>query len=226
MTTFALVGGMVRGQGSVTSTRTREPLRCREVDRVRTTHKALWIATLLAGVFGFYLSIRVLMAVEAAGPNRLPLLDDARFYRPESSRAGRAVELDVGKLARAFDLPVPAVSRPSGAEMASSNKWSRKPARSSLHGYLVGTMVATPVRYSLCQMTNADTNETLVYGIGDQFMGTRIYAIDKTRVFIDNGGRNEYIDFDSIGVTRSATSYYQLPSRAVLQDVEPVTPQG
>jgi len=73
-------------------------------------------------------------------------------------------------------------------------------------------------------MFNADTNETLVYAIGDQFMGARIYAIDKTRVFINHDGKNEYID--NVGITRSPATYNQVSYGAALQEVEPITPQG
>jgi general secretion pathway protein C len=66
--------------------------------------------------------------------------------------------------------------------------------RSSLHGSLVGTAIAEPRQYSLCQIINPDLNETQVYTIGDKYQGARIYGVEKDRVLIDNSGVNEYID--------------------------------
>jgi general secretion pathway protein C len=65
---------------------------------------------------------------------------------------------------------------------------------SSLHGTLVSTAIADPAKYSLCQITNPDLNETQVYAIGDKYQGARIYAVEKERALIDNNGVNEYID--------------------------------
>jgi general secretion pathway protein C len=91
-------------------------------------------------------------------------------------------------------LPKPA---PAGAEapLAEAPKagWGA-PVRSPLHGTLVGTAIADPARYSLCQITNPDLNETLVYAIGEKYQGARIYQVEKERVLIDNNGVNEYID--------------------------------
>src|SRR5207244_12455197 len=72
--------------------------------------------------------------------------------------------------------------------------WNPVPVRSSLRGTLVGTAIADPPQYSLCQITNPDLNETQVYAIGDKYQGARIYAVEKERVLIDNNGVNEYID--------------------------------
>jgi general secretion pathway protein C len=66
--------------------------------------------------------------------------------------------------------------------------------RSPLHGTLIGTAMAEPAKYSLCQIINPDANDTQVYGIGDKYQGARIYRIEKERVLLDHDGVNEYID--------------------------------
>jgi general secretion pathway protein C len=117
------------------------------------------------------------------------------------------VELDADKVAKLFDVPLPKPA-PAGSETTQAQRagWNPVPVRSSLHGVLIGTAIAEPAKYSLCQITNPDVNETQVYAIGEKYQGARIYAIEKERVLVDNNGVNEYIDNSAaaapnIGVT-------------------------
>ncbi|HKB49301.1 MAG TPA: hypothetical protein VKC57_16460, partial [Ktedonobacterales bacterium] len=55
----------------------------------------------------------------------------------------------------------------------------------------VGTAIAEPEEYSLCQIANPDVNDTQVYAIGEQDQGARIYRVEKERVLLDNGGHND-----------------------------------
>src|SRR5262249_16154453 len=103
-------------------------------------------------------------------------------------------ELDAERLAKSFDLPLPKPAGETVAEAPAPKEWNASPVRSSLRAFLVGTALASPERYSLCQLTNGETNETLVYALGDKFMSARIYKIERDKGLIDNDGRNEYID--------------------------------
>ena len=155
-----------------------------------------WVATLLAAVLGAYLCARIVNTVAASAIAPKPaLLQQSVGALPRTAQLPVRAELDAERLAKTFDLPVP---KPPGEDAApeapAAKAWNPTPIRSSLHGALVGTALANPTRYSLCQLTNSDINETLVYAIGDKFMGARIYAIEKDRVLLDNEARNEYID--------------------------------
>jgi general secretion pathway protein C len=117
--------------------------------------------------------------------------------------------LNAARLSKVFAVPLPPPPEAAAtAPVTPQNVWQQNPAKSSLHASLIGTAVTVPSRYSLCQLTNLDTNESFVYSVGDRFMGTRIYEIEKDRVLIDNDGKNEYIDtgvvqpsFQNLGVT-------------------------
>jgi len=154
-----------------------------------------WVGTLLAAVLGAYLCARIVNTVAASAIAPKPALLQLVAASPRVTPLPPRAEMDVERLAKTFDLPVPKPASENAAPEAPPVKaWNATPVRSSLRGGLVGTALANPVRYSLCQLTNAETNETLVYAIGDKFMGARIYGIEKDRVLLDNDGRNEYID--------------------------------
>jgi general secretion pathway protein C len=161
-----------------------------------------WAPTLAAALIGAYLSARIVntLAATAIAPKPALLQLSVGSAPQAASAAAPHVELEGDKLAKAFDVPLPKPAAASDVQAAPQRKsWDAVPARSSLHAILVGTAVANPPRYSLCQLTNTDTNETLVYAVGDKFMGARVYAIDRDRVLVDNDGRNEYIDNSAAG---------------------------
>jgi general secretion pathway protein C len=154
------------------------------------------VGTALAVVLGAYLSARIVNTVVATAIAPKPgLLQQS--VSPQAVATPPRTELDAERLAKSFDLPLPKPASETGPVEVPAKAWNATPVRSSVRATLVGTALASPVRYSLCQMTNGDTNETLVYAIGDKFMGTLIYAIEKDRVLVDNDGHNEYIDNSS-----------------------------
>ena len=154
-----------------------------------------WVGTLFAAVLGAYLCARIVNTVAATAIAPKPsLLQQSVGASPQAAQMPPRAELDAERLAKTFDLPLPKPATEAAQEAAPAKSWNASPVRSALHGSLVGTALANPPRYSLCQLTNADTNETLVYAMGDKFMGARIYAIEKDRVLLDNDGRNEFID--------------------------------
>ena len=153
-----------------------------------------WALNLLAVLIGAYLSARIVNTIAAAAIAPKPALMQQAASTPQA--VAQRTELDADKVARLFDVPLP---KPPGGESAGTAEtpragWNPVPIRSSLHGTLVGTAIADPARYSLCQIINPDLNETQVYGIGDKYQGARIYAVERERVLIDNNGTNEYID--------------------------------
>ncbi len=154
-----------------------------------------WAVDAMAVVIGAYLAARTVNTIAAAAIAPKPALVQQASATPQASGQPQRVELDADKVAKLFDVPLPKPPQP-GEEKAQPVRagWNPVPVRSSLHGSLVGTAIAEPRQYSLCQIINPDLNETQVYTIGDKYQGARIYGIEKDRVLIDNSGVNEYID--------------------------------
>jgi general secretion pathway protein C len=163
-----------------------------------------WAATLAAAVLAAFLSARIVNTFATAVIAPKPALSLAGGAAVARGPALQHADLDVERFARAFDVPLPKPAPDPGApgspeaaaKLAQANAagWTEVPAHSSLHGLLVGTAMAVPSKWSLCQITNTDTNETVVYAVGDRFMSARIYLVEKERVLVDNEGKNEYID--------------------------------
>ena len=154
-----------------------------------------WALNLVAVLLGAYLAARTVNTVAATAIAPKPaLLQQASAAAPQSTLAEH-VNLDADKVAKLFDVPLPKPA-PPGEETAAPQRagWNPVPVRSPLHATLVGTAIAEPAKYSLCQITNPDVNETQVYAIGERYQGARIYGVQKDRVLLDHDGVNEYID--------------------------------
>jgi len=154
-----------------------------------------WAVDAVAVVIGAYLAARTVNTIAAAAIAPKPALVQQASAAPQASGQPQRVELDADKVAKLFDVPLPKPPQP-GDDKAPPPRagWNPVPVRSPLHGSLVGTAIAEPRQYSLCQIINPDLNETQVYTIGDKYQGARIYGVEKDRVLIDNSGVNEYID--------------------------------
>jgi general secretion pathway protein C len=154
-----------------------------------------WALNLVAVLLGAYLAARTVNTVAATAIAPKPaLLQQASAAAPQGTVAEH-INLDADKVAKLFDVPLPKPP-PPGEETAAPQRpgWNPVPVRSPLHATLVGTAIAEPARYSLCQITNPDVNETQVYAIGERYQGARIYGVQKDRVLLDHDGVNEYID--------------------------------
>jgi general secretion pathway protein C len=184
-----------------------------------------WAPTLAAALIGAYLSARIVntLAASVIAPKPALLQQSVGAASQTAAAAPPRVELEGDKLAKLFDVPLPKPSTAADVPAAPQKpSWNEVPTRSSLHGVLVGTAVANPPRYSLCQLTNTDTNETLVYAIGDRFMGARIYSVEHRpnepdRVLLDNDGRNEFIDNSAAAPPNLGVSPMPFPGQPVAQ---------
>ena len=154
-----------------------------------------WAVDAVAVVIGAYLAARTINTIAATAIAPKPALVQQAGATPQAAGQPQRVELDADRVAKLFDVPLPKPP-PPGEETTKPQRagWNPVPQRSSLHGALIGTAIADPTKYSLCQITNPDLNETQVYAIGDKYQGARIYGIEKERVLIDNAGVNEFID--------------------------------
>lgn len=173
-----------------------------------------WAGTAVAVLLGAYLAARTVNIVAATAIAPQPALVQQAASAPRPVAAQR-FELDADKVAKLFDVPLP---KPAAATQETSADtpaaWSSVPVRSSLRGTLVGTAIADPPRYSLCQITNPEVNETQVYAIGDRYQGARIYAVEKERVLIDNHGVNEFIDNNAAAPPNLGVSPMPQPAQA------------
>jgi len=150
----------------------------------------------LAVVLAAYLAARTVNTVAAAAIAPEPVVQQARAA-PQV--AYEPMKLDAEKVAKLFDVSFPKASAEIAEDLHGPGVWNRVPVRSSLHGTLIGTAIADPRLYSLCQITNPDVNETQIYAIGDKYQNARIYQIEKERVLLDHDGVNEYIDTSGLG---------------------------
>ncbi|MBS2024813.1 MAG: general secretion pathway protein GspC [Deltaproteobacteria bacterium] len=161
-----------------------------------------WAISALLSLAGSFLVARTVNTFTAAAIAPKPsLLSSGPAGITLGSQSAPHEELPVERFAKLFDVPGPKKEDPAAVAAAEQQKsqasmgaWDANPVRSTLHGLLVSTAMAKPEKFSLCQITNQDTNETLVYAVNEMFMGARIYAIEKERVLVDNQGKNEYID--------------------------------
>jgi general secretion pathway protein C len=169
-----------------------------------------WVPTAFAALLGAYLCARIVNTLTAASLAPKPsLLQQSVGATPQAAPASQRFELNGERLSKVFEVPLPKPPEPAQVSTAPQRaEWQSTPTKSALRALLVGTAVAEPARYSLCQMTNQESNETATYSIGEQFMGARIYEIERDRVLIDNDGKNEFIDtgapataFQNLGVT-------------------------
>jgi len=150
----------------------------------------------LAVVLAAYLAARTVNTVAAAAIAPEPVVQQARAA-PQV--AYEPMKLDAEKVAKLFDVSFPKASAEIAEDLHGPGVWNRVPVRSSLHGTLIGTAIADPRLYSLCQITNPDVNETQIYAMGDKYQNARIYQIEKERVLLDHDGVNEYIDTSGLG---------------------------
>src|SRR6267142_1231625 len=131
--------------------------------------KHSWLLSGLALILGASLAARTANALIATALASRPFLQQSNASTTIGDRA-QPVELDAEKAARLFDVPLPKTapddadpSRKSGG----NGEWNEIPIRSSVHALLIGTAIADPARYSLCQITSPDLYEKLGIQNGD-----------------------------------------------------------
>ena len=177
-----------------------------------------WAFTAAAAIIAAFLVARTVNTLAAAAIAPKPALVQQAGAATPQTLGSQHVELEADKLARLLDVPLPKPAPVGETVVAAAPvkpSWDATPVRSALHGLLVGTAIADPARYSLCQITNPDLNETQVYTIGEKYQGARIYAVEKERVLVDNDGRNEYIDNSAAAAPNLGVSPMPVPMQPV-----------
>ncbi len=85
------------------------------------------------------------------------------------------------------------------------------PVKTSLRGQLVAGVIAEKPQWSFASITDLNSRETRIYGVGDQFQGARILAIGRLKerrditgqgfkmvAVVCHDGRKEYLDFEPV----------------------------
>jgi general secretion pathway protein C len=155
-----------------------------------------WAAGVLAAIACAYLAARTVSTIAASAIAPKPaLLQQAGNATAQPQSLAQHTELDADLVAKLFNVPLP---KPVAADAAPAVSvgpvWNPVPTRTSLRGSLIGTSVADPPEYSLCEIMNPDLGEPQVFTVGAGYLGARIYQIDKDRVLFVNNGVNEYMD--------------------------------
>ncbi|HEY4885070.1 MAG TPA: type II secretion system protein N [Myxococcales bacterium] len=178
-----------------------------------------WTLYALVVVLAAYLAARTVNTVVAAAIAPEPVVQQARAVLQVADQP-QPLKLDAERVAKLFDVPLPkaaSASTETAEEPHGPRVWNPVPVRSSLHGTLIGTAIADPHRYSLCQITNPDLNETQIYAMGDKYQSALVYRIEKERVLLDHDGVNEYIDTSGPGAPSLHGSPVPIPGVAPVQ---------
>jgi general secretion pathway protein C len=150
----------------------------------------------LAAIIGSYLAARTVNTLAASAIASKPaLMQQAGGGSARPQSLAQHADLDAELVAKLFNVPLPKpVEASAAAAEPQRASWNAMPTRTSLRGTLIGTSVADPREYSLCEIINPDLGEPAVYTVGSNYLGARIYEIDKDRVLFVNNGVNEYMD--------------------------------
>ena len=133
-----------------------------------------WVLSLVATLLAAFLAARIVNTVAGAAIAPKPTLGASAGGATSSLPQAPHEELSPERMAKAFDVPLPKpklLDEPAPGALAERphGAWDPVPVRSSLRGLLVSTAVAKPERFSLCQITNQDSNETNVFSDGSSY---------------------------------------------------------
>jgi general secretion pathway protein C len=158
-----------------------------------------WAVGVLGAIIGAYLAARTINTFAASAIAPKPsLTSQAGAAQPQAMT--QHVDLDADMVAKLFNVPLPKPPPPDAAPVVQQGPvWNPVPVRTSLRGSLIGTAVADPAQYSLCEIMNPDLGEPQIFTVGSMYLGARIYQIDKERVLFVNNGVNEFMDNGSAG---------------------------
>jgi general secretion pathway protein C len=159
-----------------------------------------WAVGVLGAIIGAYLAARTINTFAASAIAPKPSLTQQAGGAAQPQTMTAHVDLDADMVAKLFNVPLPKPPPPDAAPVVQQGPvWNPIPVRTSLRGSLIGTAVADPAQYSLCEIMNPDLGEPQIFTVGSMYLGARIYQIDKERVLFVNNGVNEYMDNGSAG---------------------------
>jgi general secretion pathway protein C len=177
--------------------------------------KYAWTANLALLFAAAWLSARTVNTVVAAFIRPRPTIDltaipsgPARPAVPARLEPGRLYAL-VGQkppAAPAGPGEGPGAAQPQTPQNCADR--SAAPVRSSLRAQLVAAVISDHPSSSIASITDLNTRDTSVYGVGDQILGATILSVERLRddkdglgagfkvvAILCNGGQKEYVDF-------------------------------
>jgi general secretion pathway protein C len=176
--------------------------------------KYAWTANLALLFAAAWLCARTVNTVVATIIRPRPGVDLTAL--PSAPRQVAPPRLEPEKLYALVGQKPPAVAA-SGPEGAAAQPQSPQncadqgaaPVKTGLRAQLVAAVVSDHPRSSIASITDLNTRETHVYGVGDQLLGSQILSIERLRddrdaagrgfrvvAIVCNAGQKEYVDFE------------------------------
>lgn len=173
--------------------------------------KYAWTANLLLIFAAAWLGARIVNTAVGAMIRPRPTAGLTGRPAPPPKPEPPPPQLDMNRLYALIGQKAPASANDPGAQTA-RNCWEQdaEPIKTSLRAHLVAAVVADDPRASIATITDLNSRESRVYGIGDEILGASILSIErlsdeqdslgfgfKVVAIVCNNGQKEFIDFDS-----------------------------
>lgn len=181
--------------------------------------KYAWTANLLLLFGAAWLIARIVNTIVGVAIRPTPKVELVTKVAPVT-RAAPPVTLDVDRLYHLIGQkpPEPAPVEAGGTAQGRASPQNcddpaAEPARTTLHVELIAAVLAQRPKDSLATLGDPGTHETRVVGVGDEFEGARLLAIEevreegdttgngyKVRGVVCNGGTKEFVEFATLGM--------------------------
>jgi general secretion pathway protein C len=170
--------------------------------------KYAWTATLALLLCGAVVVARTVNALVGTAVRPRPQID-ATNLAAAPSRPVLPTNLDADKLYHLIgvDPPKPVDTPVVPLKPQTCGDKAARPTRTDLRLLLVAAVMAEPVQSSLVTLADAGSRESRVVGVGEEFAGAKLLAVEKVRdptdltgngfklvAVICNGGTKEYVD--------------------------------
>jgi general secretion pathway protein C len=175
--------------------------------------KYAWTANLALLFTAAWLTAKTVNTLVGVAVRPRPATDLAVTAPPPAPRPALPAALDVNALYRLIGQEPPrapedqaASATPSAPQNCDDPRAS--PTKSDARMQLVGGIISERARFSLATVTDLNTRETHVLGVGDQLGPVRLLGVERVRddgdatgngfrvvAIVCNGGSKEYLDF-------------------------------
>ncbi|HSN92801.1 MAG TPA: type II secretion system protein GspC [Anaeromyxobacteraceae bacterium] len=174
--------------------------------------KYAWTANLAVLLVAAWLAAKTLNVLVGAAIRPRPQAD-LSAPAPVAARPALPATLDPDKLYRLIGVAPPAVD-PEAEAVAqrgpqNCSDAAARPVKTSLRLQLVAGVMAERPQWSLATLADLGTRENRILGVGDEFQGARLLAVERVReerdatgnafkvvAVICNAGTKEYVDFE------------------------------
>jgi general secretion pathway protein C len=180
--------------------------------------KYAWSANLVLLFAAAWLSARTVNTVVGSVIRPRPAVDTAAMPTQAVKPPPPKAQLDADRLYYLVGSkpPPPPVDPNAAGNVAAApakpqNCYDRAatPAKSGLRAQMVAGVISERPTQSIASITDLNTRETKVYGVGDSLLGARVLSIERLRderdatgagfkvaAIVCNDGRKEYVDFE------------------------------